>query len=46
MNIEFIRGNYRFNARASALIYNKDQNKILLFNVEGRNFYFLPGGRI
>lgn len=46
MNVDFIRDNYRFNARASALIYNNEQNKILLFKVEGRNFYFLPGGRI
>lgn len=46
MNLNFIRDNFRFNARTSALIYNSEQNKILLFNVEGRDFYMLPGGRI
>ena len=46
MNLDFIRDNFRFNARTSALIYNKDKSKILLFNVEGRDFYMLPGGRI
>ncbi|MEE3342763.1 MAG: NUDIX domain-containing protein [Bacilli bacterium] len=46
MNIDFIRDNYRFNARASAVIYDKDLKKVLLFTVEGRDFYLLPGGRI
>ena len=46
MNIDFIRDNFRFNARASAVIYDKDLKKVLLFNVEGRDFYLLPGGRI
>lgn len=46
MNLDFKRNNFRFNARTSALIYNKDLSKVLLFNVEGRNFYMLPGGRI
>lgn len=46
MNLDFIRENFRFNARTSALIYNKEKNKILLFKIEGRDFYMLPGGRI
>lgn len=46
MNLDFIRENFRFNARTSALIYNSDKTKVLLFKVEGRNFYMLPGGRI
>ena len=46
MNLDFIRDNFRFNARTSALIYNKDKSKILLFNSEGRDFYMLPGGKI
>lgn len=46
MNLDFIRDNFRFNARASALIYSKNQDKVLLFNIEGRDFYMLPGGRI
>ena len=47
MNIEFTNGNNRFSARASAIIYNYDKSKILLFRVEdGRDYYLLPGGRI
>lgn len=47
MNIDFERDNYRFNARASAIIFNKEKNKILLFKVEdGRDYFLLPGGRI
>lgn len=46
MNIDFIRNDFRFNARASALIFSKDLKKVLLFKVEGRDFYMLPGGRI
>ena len=46
MNLYFIRDSFRFNARTSDIIYNKEQNKILLFNVEGRDFYMLPVGRI
>ena len=45
-NLDFIRDNFRFNVRASALIYNKEKTKVLLFNIEGRDFYMLPGGRI
>lgn len=47
MNIEFKKDNYRFNARASAIIFNKDKSKVLLFKVEdGRDYFLLPGGRI
>lgn len=46
MNLDFKREDFRFNARTSAVIYNKDLTKVLLFNVEGRDFYMLPGGRI
>lgn len=47
MNIDFWKDNNRFNARVSAIIYNSEKNKILLFKVDdGRNFYLLPGGRI
>lgn len=47
MNIDFIKDNYRFNARSSAIIYNKDKTKVLLFKVgDDRDFYMLPGGRI
>ena len=47
MNLDFEKDNYRFNARASVIIFNTDKTKILLFKVEdGRDYYLLPGGRI
>lgn len=47
MNIDFASDDYRFNARCSAIIYNKDKSKVLLFKVgDDRDFYMLPGGRI
>ena len=47
MNIDFEKDNYKFNARVSAIILNKDKSKILLFKVEdGRDYFLLPGGRI
>jgi len=47
MNIDFKKDKFRFTTRASAIIYNKDKTKILLFKVEdGRDFFMLPGGRI
>lgn len=47
MNIDFTKDDFRFNARVSAIIYNKDKTKVLLFKVEdGRDFFLLPGGRI
>lgn len=47
MNLDFTKENYRFNARVSAIIYNKDKTKVLLFKInDGRDFYMLPGGRI
>lgn len=47
MNIDFEKNNYRFNARASAIIFNKEKNKVLLFKAEDEKDYFLlPGGRI
>ena len=47
MNIEFEKDNNRFSARTSAIIYNSDKTKVLLFKVEdGRDYFLLPGGRI
>ena len=46
MDIRLIDGDDRFAFRVSALIYNKDLTKILLFNVEGRDWYMLPGGKV
>ena len=47
MNIDFIKDNFKFNARVSTLIFNKNKDKILVFKIEdGRDYYMLPGGRI
>ena len=46
MNLDYKIDNNRFNARVSAIIYNKDKTQILLFKMKDRNFYMLPGGRI
>ncbi len=46
MNLDFRKEKYRFQVRASALIYNNTQDKILLFKVEEKDYYLLPGGRI
>ena len=47
MNIEFEKNNNKFSARSSAIIYNSDKTKVLLFKVEdGRDYFLLPGGRI
>ena len=47
MDLKFKIDNNNFHSRASAIIYNNDKTKVLLFKVEdGRDFYLLPGGRI
>lgn len=47
MNVDFVKDDYRFNARASAIILNEKKDKILLFKVEdSRDYFLLPGGRI
>lgn len=47
MNLDYAIADYRFNARVSAIIYNEDKTKVLLFKIDdGRDFYMLPGGRI
>ena len=46
MDVKFVENGYCFTLRVSAIIYNKDQSKVLLFSVEGRTFYLLPGGKI
>lgn len=47
MNIDFEKNDYRFNARAAAIILNEQKDKILLFKIEdGRDYFLLPGGRI
>lgn len=46
MNLDYTIENNRFNARVSAIIYNKDKSKILLFQMKDKDYYMLPGGRI
>ena len=47
MNVDFVKDDYRFNARASENILNEKKDKILLFKVEdGRDYFLLLGGRI
>ncbi len=45
-DIKYINGNFRFQYRVSALIYNKDKTKILLFYGDNNDFYMLPGGKV
>ena len=47
MDLKIKINNNIFHSRASAIIYNKDKTKVLLFKIEdGRDFYLLPGGKI
>lgn len=46
MDIKYINDNYQFLYRVSAIILNKEEDKILLFKVKERNFYLLPGGKV
>ena len=39
MNLDFEIDNTRFNARASAIIYNKDKAKVLLFKIIDRDYF-------
>jgi len=45
-DIKYINNNFRFQYRVSALIYNKDKTKILLFYGNDNDFYMLPGGKV
>lgn len=46
MDITYKKGDYQFILRTSIIIFNKDMNKILLFQVNDKNFYMLLGGKI
>lgn len=46
MDVKYTNDSFQFILRVSALIFNKDESKVLLFNVSGRDFYMLPGGKI
>lgn len=45
-DIRYKENNYQFHYRTSAIIYNKDKTKILLFKSSNRGFYMLPGGKV
>lgn len=45
-DIRYKEDNYQFHYRTSAIIYNKDKTKILLFKSSNRDFYMLPGGKV
>ena len=46
MDIRYTNDDFQFLLRVSTLIFNKNESKVLLFNVGGRKFYMLPGGKI
>lgn len=45
-DIRYKENNYQFHYRTSAIIYNNDKTKILLFKSSNRDFYMLPGGKV
>ena len=46
MDIRYTNNDFQFLLRVSVLIFNKTLDKVLLFNVEGRRFYMLTGGKV
>lgn len=46
MDITYKKDDYQFILRTSIVIFNKDMNKVLLFQVNDKNFYMLIGGKI
>lgn len=46
MDIKFINDKNRFLYRVSVIIFNKELNKVLLFNVDNRDWYMLTGGKV
>ena len=45
-DIKYKNSNYNFVYRVSALIFNKEKTKILLFYGNDSDYYMLPGGKI
>ena len=45
-DIKYNKNNFSFAYRVSAIIYNGDKTKILLFRGNDSNFYMLPGGKV
>lgn len=45
-DIKYENNKFKFAYRVSAIIYNSDKTKILLFTGNDSNFYLLPGGKV
>lgn len=45
-DIKYSEDNFFFIYRVSALIFNKDKTKILLFYGDDMDYYMLPGGKV
>ena len=45
-DIKYNKDNFFFIYRVSALIFNKDKTKILLFCGDDMDYYMLPGGKV
>lgn len=45
-DIKYKNKNFNFAYRVSAIIYNEDETKILLFYGDDMDFYMLPGGKV
>ena len=45
-DIKYDKKDFSFAYRVSAIIYNNDKSKILLFRGDGKNYYMLPGGKV
>ena len=45
-DIKYDRDNFSFAYRVSAIIYNKDKTRILLFYGNDSDYYMLPGGKV
>ena len=46
MDIKYKNNKFQFIYRTSAIIYNSDKSKILLFYGDDRDYYMLPGGKV
>ena len=46
MDIKYIDNDYRFLLRSACIIFNNDKTKVLLFDVNNKGIYLIPGGKI
>ena len=45
-DIKYKNEKFKFTYRVSAIIYNEDETKMLLFYGNDMDFYMLPGGKV